>query len=211
MLLSLVDSLRCPARHEETSLVLSVESWSGQRVFEGVLGCPRCHARYPIHHGAVNFTGGTRDVRHAGTDAPADAMRLAAQLSLTEPGGILLLTGKYVASADRLAEFADVTCLLVDAPLASSSTGVDIEVNAHLPLVDRALRGAAIDESRGDPGFLVEVARCVRSRGRIVAPARSALPDGSKLVARDDLELFVELEDFSPPIPLRRAAPVQSE
>lgn len=190
--------------------MLSVESWSGQRVSEGVLGCPLCHARYPIHRGAVDFTLGAQVSRLA-HDAPADPMRLAAQLSLTEPGGILLLTGRYAASADRLAGFADVTCVLLDAPLASSATAVDIWVNEHLPLADRSLRGGAVDDSRADVEFLAEVARCVRPRGRIVAPARSELPDGCRLVARDPLELVVEVEAFSPPVPLRRAPTVRMD
>jgi hypothetical protein len=208
VLLSLVDSLRCPAGHEETSLVLSVESWSGQRVSEGLLGCPLCHARYPIRRGAVDFAGRSPDVRHVVPDTPVDPMRLAAQLSLTEPGGILLLTGRYAANADQLAGLADVACLLVDAPPSSSPTAVDIQVNQRLPLLDRALRGAAIDESRDDVEFLAEVARCVRPRGRIVAPASSAIPGGSRLIARDHLEWVAELEDVSPPIQLRRAPPV---
>jgi len=207
VLLTLVDSLRCPAGHEETSLVLSVESWSGQRVAEGLLGCPLCHSRYPIQQGTADFTGNSNFVRHAALGAPPDAMRLAAQLALTEPGGILLLTGRYAACAASLAEFADVTCLLIDAPVASSPGAVEIRVNERLPVVDRALRGAAIDEARGDPMFLVEVARCVRPRGRIVAPSPAVPPGGSRIVARDDREWVVEIEDFSVPVPLRRAQP----
>jgi len=205
VLLTLVDSLRCPAGHEETSLVLSVESWSGQRVAEGLLGCPMCHSRYPIQQGTADFTGSSNVVRHAALGAPPDAMRLAAQLSLTEPGGILLLTGRYAACAASLVEFADLTCLLVDVPVASSPAAVDIRVNERLPLVDRALRGAAIDGARGDPVFLAEVARCVRPRGRIVAPNPSVPPGGSRIVARDEHEWVVEVEDFSAPVPLRRA------
>ena len=105
MLLSLVDSLRCPAGHEGTSLVLSVESWSGKRVSEGLLGCPLCHARYPIRQGAVDFTGGSSDVRHMVSDASVDVMRLAAQLQLNEPGGIVLLTGRYRRERGSVAEF----------------------------------------------------------------------------------------------------------
>ena len=187
--------------------MLSVESWSGQRVSEGQLGCPVCHARYPIRRGAVDFGGGSHDVRHAPNSAPADAMRLAAQLSLTEAGGILLLTGPYAACADMLAEFADVTCLLVDAAPGLSETAVHIHVSERLPLVDRALRGAAVTESHNEPAFVAEVARCVRPGGRIVAPARMAVPIGSRLIARDDREWVVEMEGSSAPIPLRRAQP----
>lgn len=207
VLLSLVDSLCCPAGHEETSLVLSVESWSGQRVSEGLLGCPLCHARYPIHRGAVDFAGRSPAVRHVVPDTPVDPMRLAAQLSLTEPGGLLLLTGPYAASADQLAEFADVTCLVVDAPHASSKTAVDIRVNDRLPMVNRAIRGAAIDAVRCSPVFLAEVARCLRPRGRIVTPAKSQIPVPGRVVAQDDRELVTEIALSPQTVALKRARP----
>lgn len=204
MLLSLVDAFRCPAGHEETTLVLSVESWSGQRVSEGLLGCPVCHARYPIHHGVADFTGGAMDVRRAAPGSPPDAMRLAAQLSLTEPGGIILLAGRPVASAEGLAAIADVTCLVVSAAPLLSPAVVTIDVGDRLPLADRALRGAAVDEQHSSQGFLDEVARCVRGRGRIVAPAQSPLPPGTLIIARDEREWVGEVEAFTQPIPLRR-------
>ena len=207
MLLSLVDSLRCPAGHEESSLVLSVEAWSGQRVAEGLLGCPICHARYPIHQGAVDFTAGGRIVRRGGQDTPVDVMRLAAQLSLTEPGGVILLVGAYAAVADQLAELAGVTCVLVDAPLSSSAGAVNVDVADRLPLAEGALKGAAVDEPRATDAFLEEVARRVRPLGRLVAPSRSTPPRGCRLIARDARESVVEVERLPSPITLRRAHP----
>ena len=207
MLLSLVDSLRCPAGHEETSLVLSVESWSGHRVSEGLLGCPACHARYPIHQGAVDFTAGGGFVRRDGPGAPPDATRLAAQLSLEEPGGIVLLVGRHAAGADLLVEFCDVTCLLLDAPLTASAGAVNLEVADRLPLGDRVLKGAAVDGSRASGPFLAEIARCVRPLGRLVGPAQVASPPGCRVIARDDEEWVAEVEEFTPRVPLRRAGP----
>lgn len=204
MLLSLVDSLRCPAGHAETSLVLSVESWSGPRVSEGLLGCPLCHARYPIRHGVADFTRGTV-VRRRDPGTPPDTMRLAAQLSLAEPGGLILLAGRYAASAEQLAGMADVTCLLVSAAPSLSPAAVNIDVGGRLPLADRTLRGAAVDEPHSYQDFLVEIARCVRGLGRIVAPAHSPVPNGTQIIARDELEWVGEVETFTPPFQLRRA------
>src|SRR4029434_6055806 len=102
MLLSLVDSLRCPGPHEASSLVLSVEQWTEQRIAEGVLGCPMCHARYPIHRGVADFSKGVGVVRPPDEQPRADAMRLAAQLALADGGGVVLLTGRYAAAHEAL-------------------------------------------------------------------------------------------------------------
>lgn len=207
MLLSLADSLRCPAGHEESSLVLSVEAWSDLRVAEGLLGCPVCHARYPIHQGAVNFTAGAAIVRRNAPDTPVNVMRLAAQLSLTEPGGTILLAGGYADAADQLVQLAGVTCVLVDAPLSSLPGAVNLEVSDRLPLAERVLKGAAIDAPRATEAFLDEIARRVRPLGRIVAPSRSTPPRGCRLIARDAQEWVAEVEEFPSPLTLRRARP----
>jgi len=207
VLLSLVDSLRCPAGHEESSLVLSVEAWSGQRVAEGLLGCPVCHARYPIRLGAVDFTAGAAVVRRGGPDTPVNVMRLAAQLSLSEPGGVILLAGTYAAAADQLEQLAGVTCLLIDAPPSASPGAVNLAVADRLPLAKGVLRGAAVDAPRATEAFLREIASHVRQLGRLVAPARSDEPHGCRLIARDALEWVGEVEAFTPPLTLRRANP----
>jgi hypothetical protein len=184
--------------------VLSVESWSGPRVSEGLLGCPVCDARYPIHHGVADFTGGMKVVRRPDTGSPPDAMRLAAQLSLAEPGGIILLAGRQASSAEELAAITDVTCLVVSSAPSSSPAVVSLEVGDRLPLADHLLRGAAVDEQHGGPEFLIEIARCVRGSGRIVAPAGSAIPHGTVLLARDEREWVGEVEASTAPVQLRR-------
>lgn len=205
MLLSLVDSLRCPAEHEESPLVLSAEAWLGSRVVRGVLGCPVCHARYPIVHGAVDFAGGREDAgAPTGEPADDDALRLAAQLGVAEPGGFVLLTGRYVSHARRLLDLVGVTSLLVD-PAGDSSEGVRLLLLARLPLSAGSLRAAAIDSPRNTATFLNDVVRCVRPGGRVVVPANTPEPRGIRLVARDDREWVAEVEASLPTIPLRRA------
>jgi hypothetical protein len=191
MLLTLVDSLRCPAPHEESSLVLTVESWTGPRVAEGLLGCPICHARYPIHRGAANFSSRPAPVRRAVPGEDADAMRLAAQLALTEPGGVILLTGRYSTAHEALTSVIDVTCLLVDAAESLSPRAVNMMVADRLPLVDRVLRGAALE---GEGTRLIrELERCVRPGGRIVAPLSTAGLPTARIVAEDAVEWVAEL------------------
>ena len=185
--------------------MLSVEAWSGQSVSEGQLGCPVCHARYPIHRGGVDFTDGAHVVRHASPGAPVDSIRLAAQLSLTEPGGILLLSGRYAVVADQLVQLAGVMCMLVDAPLSLSPDAVNFDVADPLPFAAGVLKGAAVDEPRATEAILASIARCVRSHGRIVGPSRSTPPRGCRLIARDDREWVVEVEGSTSPLTLRRA------
>lgn len=192
MLLSLADILRCPAAHEESALVLSVETWQDQRVWAGTLGCPVCHERYGVRDGVVYFGDAPAVVRHAGRGAPGDAARLAAQLALTEPGGTVLLTGRYADVHTELVEGADVACLLLDAPPAHSRLAVNLEGLATLPLASRALRAAAVDDGRLDPVFLAGVARCLRPHGRLVAPASAPIPSGIRLIARDSREWVAE-------------------
>jgi hypothetical protein len=189
VLLTLVDSLRCPAHDEESSLVLSVEGWAGPRIAEGVLGCPLCHARYRIHRGAVEFVPSPNIVRRSAP--PPDPVRLAAQLALTEPGGLILLTGRYAAVHEELAMLAEATFVLLDSEVTSAPQAVTFFVSDRLPFVDGALRGAALDFDGSR--LLPEVERSVRLGGRIVVPRPAAQLSNAQLVAEDDVEWVGEL------------------
>src|SRR5687767_12700512 len=163
-----MDVLRCPATHEESTLVLSVEAWRDQRVAHGVLGCPICHARYAIRDGVVDFGAPpTVGVRHNAAASVPDGQRLAAQLALMEPGGVILLTGRYAAAHPWLIELAHLTCLLIGPERADTYGAVNLVGVDRLPLADGVLRGAAVDTARSGESFLTDVARCVRARGRI--------------------------------------------
>jgi len=206
MLLSLVDSLRCPAHVEEAPLVLAVETWAGPRVAEGVLGCPVCHARYAIHRCTVDFTQGQGSVRRPSATSEGQSLRLAAQLGLSEPGGILLLTGRHAYTYDALARVVEVTCILVDGAETTSANAVNFLLQDRLPFNDGVLRGAAVDEPRAIEPFFADVVRCLGERGRLVAPVRSAIPRGVRVIARDDREWVGEVVDLTQPLQLRRAA-----
>jgi hypothetical protein len=165
-----------------------------------------CHARYPIDAGIVDFSGGRPTPPPPDESLASEPVRLAAQLGLSEPGGVVLLTGRYASLADGLRELGEVTCIVADVTGEVPATAVAFRLPDVLPLRDATLRGAAIDAPRNSPGFLAEVARCVAGRGRIVAPERSPMPRGGRLVARDSIEWVVEVEVAHPMIPLRRAS-----
>ena len=140
----------------------------------GLLGCPACHARYPIADGVVDFAGGTPGPRPPDESLPSEPVRLAAQLGLAEPGGVVLLTGRYAFLADGLRELVEVTCLVADVVgeilhSQPSRSGCSTSCRCVTP---RCV-AAAIDAPRTTSGFLAEVTRCVAGRGRVVARARS--------------------------------------
>lgn len=181
--------------------MLSVESWAGPRVAEGILGCPFCNARYPIHEGTVHFSS-AGPVRRGQTVEDVDVMRLAAQLGLTDSGGMILLTGRYAAIHGSLTDLADVTWILLGVQQSASAGAVNFELENRLPLLDGALRGAAIDPEWAT--LLPEAARSTRPGGRIVAPGGSPIPPGVRLIARDEREWVGEVENVST-VQLRRS------
>lgn len=207
MLLSLVDSLRCPADHEESPLVLSADAWRGTRISTGTLGCPVCHARYAIREGRVDFAGGATVDEARVPDQPSglDPIRLAAQLNLAEPGGIILLTGRYAAGVWDLAALVDAIYVLVDSGGAVPDAAVSIELAGRIPFANGSFRGAAVDQGRATPEFLAEVARTVRFGGRVIAPVTLQLVDGLLLLAQDEQEWVAEVESTPPVVTLLRS------
>jgi uncharacterized protein YbaR (Trm112 family) len=204
MLLSLADIFRCPADHEETPLVLSVDAWHGQRVERGILGCPQCQSRYPIASGSIDF----RTVRDSPialvTDSgPNDEVdRVQALLNLADPGGVVLLAGRYAALAAALSRRLEITCLLIGARSESESC-VGMMLDDRLPLTAGSLRAAAADAPA--PALLPEMVRAIRGGGRLLID-RTPLPAGVHQLARDETSSLGEVLAPTQVIPLRRPA-----
>ena len=204
MLLSLVDILRCPADHEETALVLSVDAWRGQRVDRGLLGCPFCRARYPIGDGVIDFrTGGGEPAVVPEPVTPDEIARVRALLNLGDPGGVVLLSGRYAGAAESLSDEVDVTCLVVDGASRGEKC-VGIMVGDRIPVADHSLRAAASDTTRQTPAFISELVRVVRARGRLLCDAGSEPSEGIAVLARDEQVWVGEVLDQPQVIPLRR-------
>lgn len=188
--------------------MLSVDRWAEGRVSDGFLGCPVCHARYEIREGVADFTNGERrDDSHRQPEVTGpDGLRLAAQLDLSEGGGLVMLTAGYSMLVPALNERVQATYLIVSSYSASpgSPQEVSIRLLDRIPLVDGALRAAAIDASHASARFLSEVARCVRDGGRIVAPADSPPPANARVLARDEREWVAKVEKLTPLVMPRR-------
>lgn len=211
MLLELIDSLRCPASHEETWLVASVDAWRGAHVARGVLGCPICRAEYPIADGVIDFTrSGSAPALSADAGAGtehAEVLRLAAQLDLREPGGLVLLAGCYAPLAAWLQSVTAAQYVVVATAGAPIPRGAEtgLVVGERLPLAAQTVRAAALDAAAAQEPLLTEFTRVLRPEARLVAAASVPVPPRVRELARDERE-WVGAADgaVTAPVPLRR-------
>jgi uncharacterized protein YbaR (Trm112 family) len=201
MFIELVDALRCPTAHEESWLVAAAARMSFRHIVEGTLGCPVCHAQYPIHRGVVDF----RRAPHAALppDAPPDeeqATRLAALLDLTDSTGFAVLLGPWSVHAPLLRAVAETPLVVVDAPEGvEGEPGISVlRCDGPLPLAAGAARGIAIDG--GGDARVASAVRATRVRGRLVAPLTLAVPAEVKEIARDDAVWVAEREAAASPL-----------
>ena len=195
MFIELVDALRCPRTHAESWLVHAASRLEARHVQEGALGCPVCHAEYPIQGGVADFRSG------AAADEPAQAEgeegdasvvdrvpadHLAAMLSLGDALGFAVLVGAWGRHADALLALEPMPPLLLvnpppDVPIVAGLSGV--RCDATLPLAVGAARAIAVDGA--DAARLAWAVHATRAGGRIVAPAAARVPDGVRELVRD--------------------------
>lgn len=199
MHLDVVPSLRCPRPHEDSALVLVAESTEGRHVIAGVLGCPVCEAEYPIRAGVAYFADAPPS-----TPAPpaAETLRTAAMLGLTEPGGVILLAGRWSTAADAMSEIAEAFVLVVN-PLAPAMYTERVSVlyaGDRLPIAARAIRAAAIAEAM--PG----VVATLKPQARLVATHDVPVPPEITEIARDDDYWVGELKLQPVPLTVLRTA-----
>jgi uncharacterized protein YbaR (Trm112 family) len=203
LFIELVDDLRCPRPHEETWLVASVDRTRDRDIVAGTLGCPVCRAEYPIRDGAVWFDDATPAVPGASVEPDAQlAMRIAAFLDLSEANGFAVLAGSYAPLAERLRGVIPTHVIALNAP-RPVRTGEGISaliIHAGIPLANATCRGVALDSAHSDPARLDAAVRVLQPRGRLVAPATTALPDGVTELARDE-DLWVAERTAAPSEP----------
>src|SRR5215208_5931157 len=105
----MLDLLRCINAHEDTWLVASLKAVSNRMVLDGPLGCPVCHAEYPIKKGIADFRMGRETAQQTPEQSIASrsreelATRIGAFLNATEPGATLVLGGRWAEAAQELA------------------------------------------------------------------------------------------------------------
>ena len=197
MFSELVDVLRCPRPHEESWLVLAAHRLDGRDIMAGVLGCPVCHAEYPIADGVARFVNAP-DETSAGASNEDEALRLVALLGLTGARGYAVVVGDLTNHAVRMRELTDVQLLLVN-PAATVAMGRGLSGLTigprwtKLPLAPASARAIAFDDATMEEQLAAGV-EAVVAGGRILAPVALSLPDGLTELARDDRHWLAERE-----------------
>ena len=201
MFIELVDALRCPTPHEESWLVASTSRMAFRHIVDGTLGCPVCHAQFPVREGVVDF----RRAPHAAlpADVPPDeeqATRLAAFLDLTDRTGFAVLAGAWSVHAPLLRALVETPLVVVDPPDGmEGEPGISvIRCDGELPLAAGAARGVAIDAGTGER--VASAVRATRPKGRIVAPAGVPLPADVTELARDETVWVAERDAATSPL-----------
>src|SRR5690349_17890720 len=159
----LVDSLRCLSVHEESWLVAAADETDGRHIMRGVLGCPVCHARYPIERGIADFSGGVHvPVALEGDESVGEdaAVKLAAMLDLTDPSGYVILVGAWARLGAALREIVPVMVLAVNPhPDAAIGDGVSgVTTLDRIPVAASSARAIAFDAASPADGELLDLA-----------------------------------------------------
>jgi hypothetical protein len=157
--------------HEDTWLVASIDRAKNPNVLEGTLGCPVCSAEYRIRDGVVWF--GDAPAAEDETPSPAEALRLAAALDLTDARMTAILHGSWGAHASILRGLSPAQMLLVNPPTGvTSGDGISIVRAPVAPVTAAWADAAALD---GADAAIAESFAALRG-GRAAArgPSRSS-------------------------------------
>ena len=174
--------------HEDSWLVASADALVERHIVRGELGCPVCGTRYPVREGVVDFSSGSSAPR-AYAALEGMAVRAAALLGLTEPGGMVVLAGEWSAAASEMLEMTEnVQLLALDYARGLRSGGaLSLALIADvLPLAASSARGVALDTAHATPALVQGAARALSPGGRLIAPSTAAVPDSLQELARDD-------------------------
>jgi len=175
MHLLLTDRLACPRCGPAFGLILLADRMVNRRVLDGALGCPNCRERYPVQGGAADLRPPPRGPLPAavapGSPDPADTVRIAAMLGITEGPAHVLAGGDAVHHAPGLSRLVpELEVIAVDPPgIAGEETpGVTrMHVGPQLPLQSRSMRGVVLGGDGAGP-LLAEGIRVLASGGRLV-------------------------------------------
>lgn len=207
MFIPLVDHLRCPAAHEETWLVASIDRAEDRDILDGVLGCPKCLAEYTIQDGIVYFDANVERTPFRAPDE-LQATRLAAALDLTDPRMTAVLHGDWGAHAQLIRSMSPAQLLLLNPPHGIvSGDGISIVVADTAPFAAASMDAAAVDITASD-AMAESLRTCLRGGRRMLGPARMALPAFLVELVRD-AEVWVGQLDAgtvtsAPVLPTRR-------
>ena len=216
MRLELAERLRCPAEHAPTPLIVVAQRTVDRDLVTAMLGCPVCRLEARIVDGDVRFGATAGDRPYVPDDAPADLStgaaadlgRVVALLGLSDPGGAVLLTGRYALLAGPLADLSDVSVVIMHGGAAGARVGAPAVAFVHgspgsVPFAEGTFRAAALDV--GLPAlFVTDAVRATTIGGRVLAAASVPAPHGVKELARDDTEWVAARESGGAIVELKR-------
>jgi uncharacterized protein YbaR (Trm112 family) len=206
MFVELLDKLRCPNAHEDSPLIAAASRTVDRHIIEGTLGCPVCHAEYRVHDGAVEI-GEPAPVSMLAADALSHErmMRLGALLGLDERGGLYVLDFISASFIRELAELSpNSQFIALTGRREMEGAGIVIRGRGPaLPLAKGCARGIALDMAT--PALLRSAVQVLSAGGRLVAPADAIVPDGIRMLARDDEQWVGEREAVPVLSAIRRA------
>jgi hypothetical protein len=213
--IELVDHLRCTRPHEHSWLVAAARRMEARHVVDGELGCPVCHAEYPVRDAVADFAEETQSEPSASGAGDAmdgsddELLRAAALLQLVEVRRPVVVAGAWAALLPRLVELVPATYLAVNAtaslPLRPELSA--LRARGTLPLARGVAHAVALDAAAADEGLLRGAVAALRPGGRLVAPAAVALPAGVRELARDERHWVAERApdaSVTAPVPLAR-------
>lgn len=187
MFVELIESLRCPNDHEESPLIAQASKTENRRIHTGTLGCPVCHAEFPIRDWVAEF-GEISPMTSLEVPSQEVAMRVAAFLELTDARGFALLCGRWGVHAELIGLIAETPLVVVNHPAATpiqhTAGGIRGTV---IPFAAGSARALAISET-STKEIIESGVRALKVGGRVLGPARIPVPDGVTEIVRDDRE-----------------------
>ena len=206
MRLEFAERMRCPRPHAPTPLIIVASRSVERELVEGVAGCMICHLEARVTAGNVIFPGAQVPVaidvslaipQQSAELAPVDPTaleRLIALLGLAEPGGAVLLTGRYAELAASLAQQIDVTAIVLNAQATSGESVSAVRLaEPVVPFSDHTFRAVALDSDTALP-VLVDAVRALQVGGRVLGALPLERPRGVRELARDATEWVGERE-----------------
>lgn len=194
MQLDIAERLRCPRAHLATPLILVAHRTDDRSLVDATAGCMTCHLEASVRDGDVFFPGAPAAQRFETSATPDAFDRLVALLGLAEPGGAVLLTGRYAALANAVASMVEVHVVVRNAvPVRGAGVSAVHLAEPVVPFSDNTFRAAALDADTPLP-VLLDVVRALQVGGRLLASLPLERPHGVRELARDATEWVGERE-----------------
>ena len=194
MQLEIAERMRCPRAHAATPLIIVAQRTVERDLVTGVAGCMSCHLEAVVRDGDVFFPGASAATAPASDAAPDALDRLVALLGLAEPGGAVLLTGRYAALAAAVASTVDVHVVVMNSePVRGAGVSAVHLPEPAVPFSDNTFRAAALDHDTSMP-VLLDTVRALQVGGRLLAALPLERPFGIRELARDATEWVGERE-----------------